>query len=111
MKLLEAIPRIKVTNYFLAIGLRLQLQSKEMKILTTATIKMDRIQGCPLDAEKDLKKGGRGSSCYMVDLNSCITILRWFDNKCVQVATIYTDPTYMQTFQRWDRASKKHIQM
>ena len=72
---------------------------------------MDCIKGCPLVAEKDLKKQGRGSTCYMVDLNSGITVLRWFDNKCVQIATTYADPTDMQTIQRWDRASKKHIQI
>ena len=61
---------------------------------------MDRINGCPLVAEKDLKKQGRDSSCYMVDLNSGITVLRWFDNKCVQIATTYAD-----------RVFKKHIKI
>ena len=41
-----------------------------MKILTTATIQMDRIKGLPIVDEKDLKKQGTGSSCYIVDLNS-----------------------------------------
>ena len=72
---------------------------------------MDRIKGCPLVAEKDLKKQGRGSSCYMLDLNSGITALRWFNNKCVQITRTCADPTDMQTIQRWDRASKKHIQI
>ena len=80
-----------------------------MKILTAVTIRMDRIKGFPLVAEKDLKKG-RGSSCYMVDLNSEITVLRWFENKCVQIETTYANPTDMQNIQRLDRASKNHIQ-
>ena len=81
-----------------------------MKIFTTTTAWMDRIKGCPLIAAKDLKKQGRGISCYMVNLNSGIIVLRWFYNKCVQTATTYADPTDMQTFQRWDRVSEKHIQ-
>ena len=68
-----------------------------MKILTTATKQMDRIKGLPIVDEKDLKKQGTGSSCYIVDLNSGVTVLRWFDNKCVQIATTYTDCTDMQT--------------
>ena len=71
-----------------------------MKILTAATIRMDRIKGFPLVAEKDLKKKGRGSSCYMVDLNSEITVLRWFENKCVQIETTYANPTDMQNIQK-----------
>ena len=91
MKLLETLPKgenykLFFDNWFCTLDLLLQL--KEMKILTIATIRMDRIKGCPLVAEKDLKKQGRGSTCYMVDLNSGITVLRWFDNKCVQIATI-----------------------
>ena len=80
-------------------------------VIYKATIRADRIKGCPLISEKDLKKQGRGSSCYMVDLNSGITALRWFDNKCIQIATTYADLTDMQTIQRWDRASKKHIEI
>ena len=81
-----------------------------MKILTAVTIRMDRIKGFPLVAEKDLKKKGRGSSYYMVDLNSEITVLRWFENKCVQIETTYANSTDMQNIQRLDRASKNHIQ-
>ena len=47
----------------------------------------------------------------MVDLKSGVTVLGWFDNKCVQIVTTYADPTDMQIIQRWDRASKKHIQI
>ena len=108
MKLLETLP--KGENYKLFFD-NLLLQIKQMKILTTATIRMDGIKGCPLVAVKDLRKQERGSSCYMVDLNSGINVLRWFDNKCVQIAATYADPTDTQTIQRRDRASKKHIQI
>ena len=67
MKLLETLP--KGENYKLFFD-NLLLQIKQMKILTTATIRMDVIKGCPLVAVKDLRKQERGSSCYMVDLNT-----------------------------------------
>ena len=55
MKLLETLPKgenykLFFDNWFCTLDLLLQL--KEMKILTTATIRMDRIKGCPLVAEK-----------------------------------------------------------
>ena len=113
MKLLETLPRgenckLSFDDWFCILGLLLQL--KEIKIFTTATVWMNRTKGCPLIAAKDLKKQGRGISCYMVDLNSGVIVLRWFYKKCVQTATTYADPIDIQTFQIWDRVSEKHIQ-
>ena len=47
------------------------------------TMRQDRIRGCKLKSEKELKKEGRGSYDVSVDLNSGIVIMRWFDNKTV----------------------------
>lgn len=58
----------------------------------TGTIRADRLRGCEktLLTEKELKKSGRGS----IDLNSSIRIVRWFDNKLVQLASnyVFIDP-------------------
>ena len=88
--------------------LDLLLQLKNMK-LTTATTRIDRIKGCSLVAENCPKKQEIGSSCHIVDLKSDIAVFRWFNKKSIPIVTIYADPTDMQTIQRWDRASKKHI--
>lgn len=39
--------------------------------------------------EKDLKKKGRGSLDYVVEANSDVTVLRWFDNGLVQLFSNY----------------------
>ena len=43
----------------------LLLKLQEAKILAAVPVSMNHIKGCPRDAEKDLKKHGRGSSCYI----------------------------------------------
>ena len=61
MKMIETLPRgehfkLFFDNWFCTLDLLLHL--KEMKILTTATSRMDDIKGCPLVAEKDLRNKG-----------------------------------------------------
>ena len=68
-------------NWFCSLALCLELI--QMGFLTIATIRSDRIKSCPLPCEKDLMKRGRGAHVYRTDLNSGISVLRWYDNKCV----------------------------
>ena len=49
----------------------------------------DLTKGCPIPAEKDLKKQGRRSHSFRTDANSDISVTKWFDNKCVQMITNY----------------------
>ena len=55
--------------------LPLCLELKSLGILTTATVRANRIAGCPLKCEKDLKKEGRGSRSYRSDANSGIVLV------------------------------------
>ena len=79
------------------------LELKSLGIFTTATIRANRIAGCPLKYEEDLKKEGRGSSSYRSDANSGIVLVRWFDNKCQLVST-YSSPATSGTVKRWDQS-------
>ena len=92
LKLLETLPRYKnfkifFDNWFSSI--RLCLALKDYGYLATATLRADRTKGCPLPAEKDLKKQGRRSHSFRTDANSGISVTKWFDNKCVQMNTDY----------------------
>ena len=60
-------------NWFCTSPLCLELKS--LGILTTATIRANRIVGCPVKCEKDLKKEGRGSTFYRFDANSGIVLV------------------------------------
>ena len=85
------------------------LELKLLGILTTSTIRANRIAGCPLKCEKDLKKEGRESSCYRSDANSGTVLVRWFDNKSVQLVSTYSSPAISDTVKHWKQSSKQHI--
>ena len=82
-----------------------------MGFLIVATIRSDRIKSCPLSCEKDLKKKGRGTHVYRTDLNSGMSVLRWYDNKSVQMCSNYSDPAPTSTIKRWDRKENKEIEI
>ncbi|KAK3697378.1 hypothetical protein RRG08_005769 [Elysia crispata] len=49
---------------------------KERGIFYTGTVRMNRLKGCSLSSEADLKKTGRGSSDSKVEVNSGIVAVR-----------------------------------
>ena len=93
-------------NWFCTSPLCLELKS--LGILTTATIRANRIVGCPLKCEKDLKKEGRGSTFYRSDANSGIVLVWWFDKKSVQLVFTYSSPATSGTVKLWYQSSKRH---
>ena len=44
-------------------------------------------------------------------MNSGLTIVQWYDNKCVQVASTYSTPESSGTVERWDPKSKRYLQV
>ena len=113
-RLLETLPRMKnfkvfFDNWFSSIPLCLVL--KRSGYLVTATLRADRSKNCPLPAEKDLKKGGRGSHSFRTDANSGITVTKWYDNKCVQLISNHCDPQETNKIKRWDRRSRTYIEI
>ena len=114
LKLLQSLPRnqnfkLFFDNWFCSIQLCLAL--KEMGFLVTATIRADRMKGCPLPAEKDLRKQERGSQSFKTDANFDIVLTKWYDNRCVQMISTYCDPSSVGKVQRWDRKEKKYIEI
>ena len=77
---------------------------KSLSILITATIRANRVAGCPLKCEKELKKRDA-----QVSPNSGIVLVRWFDNKSVQLVSTYSPPATSSTLKRWDQSSKWHL--
>ena len=86
LRLIEKLPKnqnfkLFFDNWFCSLQLCLQLKS--FGFLMTATIRADRVKGCPLPTEKDIKKKGRETHAYKTDANSRLTVTKWFDNKCI----------------------------
>ena len=111
-KLLETLPknqhyRVFFDNWFCTLDLCRELKS--LGFLVSATARSDRIGKCPLMAEKDLKKEGRGSYDYRTDMGSGLVITKWFDSKCVYMCSTYVSPTETTEVKRWDRSASKYI--
>ena len=112
LKLLEILPRkqryrVVFDNWFTSIPLCLAL--KEHGYLCTATLRSDRMMGCPLPDDKDLKKLGRGSHASRTDANSGLSVTKWLDNKAVKVITNFCDVNATTKVKRWDRSKKEYI--
>ncbi|XP_065059506.1 piggyBac transposable element-derived protein 2-like [Rhopilema esculentum] len=82
---------------------------KERGILTTATIRNNRLAGCTLKSEKEMKKDGRGSFGFQTDQNTGMVVLRWFDNKCVTLVSTYLNVDETVNVKRWNSSSKTHV--
>ena len=76
---------------------------------TVGTIRQDRTRGCKLKSEKELKKEGRVSYDGSVDLNSGIVIVRWFDNKAVQLISKYIVIEPIDKVERRSKSAGKMI--
>ena len=74
-----------------------------------ATVRKNRIAGCPLKNEQVLKKMGRGSFDYRTDSNSELHLVRWLDNSCVQLVSTFAGVKAFKTVKRWDGKSSEHV--
>ena len=112
LKLSEGIPKhqnhlLFFDNWFSTMNLMLLLKSEG--IFTTATFRANRLNGCPLSADKDLKKEGHGAFVYRTDVNSGLHVVKWYDNKCVNVASTFSGVKASGTVKQWDSKKKEYV--
>ena len=70
--------------------MELMLALRSFGIFSTATFRTNRLNGCPLSTEKELKKQGHGSLDYRTDGNTGLHFVKWFGNKCVHLASTFS---------------------
>ena len=107
LKLYRHIPNNKgykpyFDNDFTYTKLLLELQSKI--IWAAGTLRSHRMRGCILKSEKDLEKYSRGSYDGAVKKNSMIRIVRWLDNRAVNLGSNFA---YIEPLHKCKRHSKK----
>lgn len=112
LRLAEELPKhqnyqLFFDNWFSTLPLMIKLHS--MGILTSATFRSNRLSGCPLATDKDLKTSGRGSSDYRIDLNSSVRVMKWYDNKGVVLASTFASVSSSSKKRRWDPKKKDHV--
>lgn len=99
--------KVYFDNWFTFLEMQLVLQKRG--IWSVGTIRSNRVRHCPLKEESKLKKEGRGAYDHSVDANSGIRVLRWFDNKVVQLSSTHVDAEPISSVKRWNRREKKFV--
>ena len=91
--------------------LELILYLKNEGLLAAGTIRANRLHNCPLKANKDLEKEGRGSMDYTIakNNNSCIIIAKWVDNSTMQLVSNCVGIEPVVSIQRWSKIQKARM--
>jgi len=111
-KLCKDLPRnvghkVFFDNWFSTLELMLYLKNEGL--LAVGTIRANRLHNCPLIANKDLEKEGRGSMDYRTDNNSCIIIAKWVDNRTMQLVSNFVGIEPVGSIQRWNKIEKARV--
>lgn len=95
-------------NFFTSLKLLDKLSSMGHK--ATGTVRKDRVEKAPLEAETTLKKKERGAFDYRVDGKGNV-VCRWNDNSVVTVASSGAGVYPTSLTNRYSRSLKKKIQI
>ncbi|KAG7260255.1 hypothetical protein CRUP_015317 [Coryphaenoides rupestris] len=58
-----------------------------------------------------LKKKGRGTFDYRVEVKHNISAVKWYDNRAVTLVSSFAGTEPVQKIQRWDKANKTYIEV
>ncbi|CAB4042187.1 Hypothetical predicted protein [Paramuricea clavata] len=94
-------------NYFSSPKLLVNLMSRG--ILAVATLRSDRSCGCPLPAEKDMRKNGRGDLAEFTDSKAGLVICAWYDNRRVLTISNFLGKHPVSNCKRYDRKKKETV--
>ena len=72
----------------------------------TGTARKNRLKGCPLKSEKDLKKLGRGACDFRVDEGHGIAATLWYDNRAVTMLSTLKGCNPTTSAKRWNKKDK-----
>lgn len=96
-------------NYFASPELLLEMRTKRLNAI--CTMRQNRTRSCPLMAEKDLRRLGRGSFDYRVPREETFVICKWYDNRPVIVASNYHSVLPADPCIRWDKGKRDKVQV
>uniref|UniRef100_A0A8C1TF05 PiggyBac transposable element-derived protein domain-containing protein n=1 Tax=Cyprinus carpio TaxID=7962 RepID=A0A8C1TF05_CYPCA len=95
-------------NWFTSPELIVEL--KKMGILTVATNR-NRLRGCTLKSDKELSKAGRGAYEVKYKKTSGMSIVKWYDNKAVLLASSFIGPEPVERCRRWSKEKKEYVEV
>lgn len=94
-------------NYFTTYQLLETLKDKQLNV--AGTIRVNRFSNPPLLSDKEMSKKGRGYCDSVVSQNGKVVLVKWQDNKSVNIASNFVGVGTSDTARRWDKKLKKHI--
>ncbi|KAK9695841.1 Transposase IS4 [Popillia japonica] len=94
-------------NYFSTIHLMSRLTQNGVR--ATATIRVNRLAKCPLEASKSIAKQQRGTFDYQFDKCNDLLVVRWVDNNVVNIISNYDTIEPLQKVKRWSKRQKQFI--
>ncbi|KAJ8382435.1 hypothetical protein SKAU_G00032130 [Synaphobranchus kaupii] len=111
LKLTSTLPagknhKVFADNYFTSVILLEHLRQRGIYYL--GTVRMNRVQDCNMMEEKEMKKKGRGSMDFRVNQENII-IVRWCDNKAVNLLSSFVGIEPVGEVKRWDRKTKTYV--
>ena len=75
-------------------------------IHAVGTTRLNHLQDCPIDTNKDLMKNGRGTIYYRCDGNSDIMTVKWVDNSVVNISSDFAGVEPVGELERWHGKEK-----
>lgn len=114
MKLVENLSENKnfklyFDNWFTSVDLVCLL--KQQSIWSVATIRSNRLKGCVLRSDKEMKQQGRGSIDYRCEETEGVSVVKWFDSKAVHLASTFCSVDPKDHCNRWSASEKKRIEV
>lgn len=114
LRLCEELPKRRnfkcfFDNYFTSVNLLRELRM--VGIQATGTIRANRLMGCNLKSEKELRKEGRGAMDTKTTEEGDVVLVRWLDNGVVNIASTQVGCGSVGVASRWSDASKERIEI
>ena len=99
--------KVFADNFFTNLALVRALKTRSLWFV--GTFRSNRLKGCNLKTEKELKKEGRGASDTKAELMSNMAAVRWFDNKCADTLSSYIGQEPYGEASGYDKKERKKI--
>lgn len=100
--------KVCADNFFSSVQLVQALKAKGIHYI--GTIRENRLKkGCELKSEKELKKETRGAFDSAVEFDSGVIVVRWYDNRKVDIISSFVGVEPIKNVRRYDKTQKKIV--
>lgn len=96
-------------NWFTSFQLMTVLKAKGF--VATGTVRSNRLGKCDLHSDSKLKEKGRGSYDYRVEAKHDVVVVKWYDNKSVQLLSTNYGIEPIASCRRWSSKDKTFLEI